>query len=140
MILHLTLTPTHWPSSRATKFLRHPGGWSLPPRQFVLADWAASAGKLPELSTVISGLVAVGEASGWQLASMLISEAGRVQIFDGEALAGERLVLELAVTLAARHDHPDAAVRGLSKSDTWTSETLPPDVRDALLALWEALQ
>lgn len=139
MRILLSLKPENWSLSVATKMRQHAEGWALPPEEFILAAWAAEAGKLTSLFTIINGLVALGEASGWQAQSMLISEAGTVPIFDGETQTGTRQQLELAVTLVARADNPEESVRGLTKPDTWLSETLPPDVRDALLECWAAL-
>jgi len=135
MRILLSLTPQNWAQSLATKMRQHAEGWALPPEEFTLMAWAVEAGKLTALSTIINGLVALGEASGWQAQSMLISESG-IMASEGE---DSRKILELAVTLVARADNPDESVRGLTKPDTWLSESLPADVRDALLECWAAL-
>lgn len=135
MILLLELVASDWASSVGTKFLRHRDGWAIPSEPFILAEWALDAGKFEALNSVIGGLVTKGMVEGWQLETMTITEAATV--FDG---AGERKGLELAVNLIARHDHPDVGVRGLTQADTWSSERLPAETRDALLECWEALQ
>jgi len=140
MRLLLSLTPSDWSQSRAIEMRQHSDGWALPPEEFTLAAWAVDAGKLVALNTIITGLVALGEESGWQAQSMLICEIGTVPLMEEGEQVGERKLLELAVNLIAREDHLEPAVRGKTKPDTWLSESLPPEVRDALLECWEALQ
>lgn len=138
ILLQLSLKPENWAASTGELTRRHPEGWNLDPEPIVLAEWAAGADVVDSLTEIITGLVTLGQASGWQAQSMLIREVGTVPVIDG----GEqvRKVLELAVNLIARGDHPDPAVRGKTKPDTWSSESLPTEVRDAFLVCWEALQ
>lgn len=137
--LILDLNPSDWPASRGTLLATGPEGYNLPPEEFSLAEKAAGLGKVDELQLVIGGLVALGELSGWIIVRMLISERGTFSVLDDSEPpeeVGSRTVLELAVTLQARPDHPVESVRGLLRPDTMTSEELPEPVRDALLDLW----
>jgi len=141
MILNLSLNSTNWTASTGEIMRRHPEGFALDPIHIVLAEWAGDSGKSDALTTIITGLVTLGQASGWQAQSLLICEVGYVPIFDEEnEIVGARKVLELAINLVARGDHPVEEVRGKVKPDTWLSEMLPVEVRDAFIECWEALQ
>jgi len=133
MTLILDLNPADWAASTAELHARSAEGYALPVQSFVLAERAHELDLVEELTTLISGLVAIGTESHWLLHRMLVTQTGAT---DDDP---PRPILELAVTLKATADHPEDRVRGMARADTWSSESLPSEGRDAMAALWSAI-